>query len=155
MESKAEAASTIAEAEIAFKALQSRAASFDWVALDEIAIAEHLLEMSADEFNIQNYGGALYLANQAKGRVRTAQDRLSSMVNTSPSSGEDFFSQPLPLKVLKKSNLRSGPGLEHEVLAELEKGTLIVGMSHKGLWIQVKAPKEMTGWIYRPLVGAR
>jgi hypothetical protein len=155
MESKAEAASTIAEAEIAFKALQNRAASFDWVALDEIAIAEHLLEMSAQEFNAKNYGGALYLANQAKGRVRTAQDRLSSMANTSPSSGEDFFAQPLPLKVLKKSNLRSGPGLQHEILAQLEKGTLITGLSHKGPWIQVKAPKEMTGWIYRPLVGAR
>ena len=154
MESKAEAASTIAEAEIAFKALQNRAASFDWIALDEIAITEHLLEMSAQEFNAQNYGGALYLANQAKGRVRTAQDRLS-MANTSPPSGEDSFAQPLPLKVLKKSNLRSGPGLEHKILAELEKGTLIVGLAHKGPWIQVKAPKEMTGWVYRPLVGAR
>jgi hypothetical protein len=155
MESKAEAASTIAEAEIAFKALQNQAASFDWVALDEIAITEHLLEMSAQEFNTQNYGGALYLANQAKGRVRTAQDHLSSMANTSASPGEDSFAQPLPLKVLKKSNLRSGPGLEHEIVAELEKGTLIVGLSHKGTWIQVKAPGEMSGWIYRPLVGAR
>ncbi len=155
MESKAEAASTIAEAEIAFKALQSRAASFDWVALDEIAIAEHLLEMSAQEFNVQNYGGALYLANQAKGRVRTAQNRLSSMANTPSSSGKASFAQHLPLKVLKKSNLRSGPGLEHKVVAELEKGTFIVGLSQKGMWIQVKAPGEMTGWIYRPLVGAR
>ena len=155
IESKAEAASTIAEAEIAFKALQSRAASFDWIALDEIAIAEHLLEMSAQEFNVRNYGGALYLANQAKGRVRTAQDRLSSMENIPSSSGEASFAQHLPLKVLKKSNLRSGPGLEHEIVAELEKGTLIVGLSHKGIWIQVKAPGEMTGWIYRPLVGAR
>lgn len=155
IESKAEAASTIAEAEIAFKALQSRAASYDWVTLDEIAIAEHLLQMSSDEFNAQNYGGALYLANQAKGRVRTAQERLSSMANTSPPPGEGSFVQPLPLKVLKKSNLRSGPGLEHEIVAELEKGTLIVGLSHKGRWIQVKAPKEMTGWVYRPLVGAR
>lgn len=155
IESKAEAASTIAEAEIALKALQTRAASSDWVALDEIAIAEHLLEMSADEFNTQNYGGALYLANQAKGRVRTAQDRLDSMANTPPSSGEASFAQPLRLKVLKKSNLRSGPGLEHEIVAELEKGTLIVGMSYKGRWIQVKAPGEMTGWIYQPLVGVR
>jgi hypothetical protein len=155
MESKAEAASTIAEAEIAFKALQSRAASFDWVALDEIAIAEHLLEMSAQEFDAHNYGGALYLANQTKGRVRTAQDRLSSLANTSPSSGEASFAQPLPLKVLKKSNLRSGPGLDHEIVAELETGTLIVGLSHKGPWIQVKASGELTGWIYKPLVGAR
>jgi hypothetical protein len=155
MESKAEAASTIAEAEIALKALQNRAASSDWVALDEIAIAEHLLAMSADEFNAHNYGGALYLANQAKGRVRTAQDRLSSMANTPSSLGETAFAQPLPLKVLKKSNLRSGPGLEHKILAQLEKGTLIVGLSHKERWIQVEAPGEMTGWIYRPLVGAR
>lgn len=155
LESKAEAASTIAEAEIALKALQSRAASSDWVALDEIAIAEHLLGMSADEFNAQNYGGALYLANQAKGRVRTAQDRLSSMANTPSSLGEAAFAQPLPLKVMKRSNLRSGPGLEHEILAQLEKGTLIVGLSQKERWIQVEAPGERTGWIYRPLVGAR
>jgi hypothetical protein len=155
MESKAEAASTIAEAEIALKALQNRAASSDWVALDEIAIAEHFLGMSADEFNAQNYGGALYLANQAKGRVRTAQDRLSSLANTPSSLGETAFAQPLPLKVLKKSNLRSGPGLEHKILAQLEKGTLIVGLSHIERWIQVEAPGEMTGWIYRPLVGAR
>ena len=155
IESKAEAASTIAEAEIALKMLQSRAVSFDWLELDEIAIAEHLLEMSAEEFNTHNYGGALYLANQTKGRIRTAQERLSSMANTPPSLGEAAFAQPLPLKVLKKSNLRSGPGLEHEIVAELDKGTMIVGLSHKGRWIQVEAPGEMTGWIYRPLVGAR
>jgi hypothetical protein len=104
---------------------------------------------------VQIYGGALYLANQAKGRVRTAQDRLSSMADISPSSGEASFAQPLPLKVLKKSNLRSGPGLDHKILTELEIGTLLVGLSHKGRWIQVKAPKELTGWIYQPLVGAR
>jgi hypothetical protein len=157
MESKAEAATTIAEAEIAFKALQKQAASFDWITLDEIDISEHLLEMSAQEFNAQNYGGALYLANQAKGRVRTAQDRLNSMVNNSPGSGEGSLSfvQPLPLKVLKRSNLRSGPGLEHEIVVQLEKGTLIVGLSHSKHWIQVEAPGEITGWIYRPLVGAR
>jgi uncharacterized coiled-coil protein SlyX len=157
MESKAEAATTIAEAEVAFKALQKQAASFDWISLDEIAISEHLMEMSAQEFNAQNYGGALYLANQAKGRVRTAQESLNSMLNTSPASGEGAFSfaQPLPLKVLKRSNLRSGPGLDYKIVVELEKGTLIVGLSHRKDWIHVKAPEEMTGWIYRPLVGAR
>jgi hypothetical protein len=157
MESKAEAASTMAEAEIAFKVLQRQAASFNWISLDEIAIAQHLLEMSAQEFNVQNYGGALYLANQAKGRVRTTQDHLNSMASTSMTPGLDAYSfaQPLPLKALKRSNLRSGPGLEHAIVAQLEKGTLIIGLSQTKGWIQVEAPGDMTGWIYRPLVGAR
>ena len=154
MESKAEAASTIAEAEIAFNAIQKRAASTNWVALDEIAIAEHLLKMSAQEFDAQNYGGALYLANQTKSRVRAAQQRLSNIANIVPLAGESSFAQPVPLKVLKKSNLRIGPGLEHKILIELEKGSNVLGFAYMGSWIHVEAPEGKTGWIFQPLVGA-
>jgi hypothetical protein len=152
LESKAEAASTIAEAEIAFQALQSRAASTDWVALDEIAIAEHLLKMSTQEFDAQNYGGALYLANQTKSRVRAAQQRLSNIANIVPLAGEASFTQPVPLKVLKKSNLRIGPGLEHKILIELEKGAKVFGFAYMGSWIHVEAPEGISGWIFQTLV---
>jgi predicted RNase H-like nuclease (RuvC/YqgF family) len=152
LESKAEAASTIAEAEIAVKALQSRAASTDWVSLDEIAIAEHLLKMSAQEFDTQNYGGALYLANQTKSRVRTAQQRLNNIANIVLLDGEASFAQPVSLKVLKNSNLRIGPGLEYKILTELEKGSKVIGFAYMGSWIHVDAPEGMTGWIFQTLV---
>ena len=152
LESKAEAASTIAEAEIAFKTLQSRVATADWIAVDEIPIAEHLLKMSAQEFDTQNYGGALYLANQTKGRVRAALQRLNNIANIVPLEGEASFAQPVSLKVLKKSNLRIGPGLEHKILTELEKGTKVIGFAYMGSWIHVEAPEGISGWIFQTLV---
>lgn len=155
LESKADAASTIAEAEIALKALKSSAESTDWVALDEIAIAEHLLKMSSQEFNAKNYGGALYLANQTKARVRTAQDRMSTRANVVQFVGEVSFSQPVPLKVIKNSNLRSGPGLEYPILVELGNETPIVGLGYKGKWVHVQAPAGKTGWIIQSLVAGR
>ena len=155
LESKADAASTIAEAEIALKVLKSSAESSDWVALDEIAIAEHLLKMSSKEFNARNYGGALYLANQTKARVRTAQDRISTGTNVVPFVGEASFSQPVPLKVIKNSNLRSGPGLNFPILVELKNETQIVGLGYKGKWVHVQAPQGKTGWIIQSLVATR
>ncbi len=155
LDSKAEAATTVAEAEIALKALQSRAASNNWMALDEITVAEHLLGQSAQEFNADNYGGALYLANRTKNHVRAAQDRLSGLANLNPVAGETTFAQPVPLKVIKTSNLRAGPGLTHQIIAELQTGTRVTGFSYKGGWIHVEVAADKSGWIFQTLVSAR
>jgi hypothetical protein len=156
LESKAEAASTIAEAEIALKTLQSMADASDWVAMDEIAIAAHLLEMSTQEFDAENFGGALYLANQAKGRVRSAQNRLSSMaVQVAPFTGEAASNRPVQLKVVKNSNLRSGPGLKYTILAQLKAGTPVLGLEYKDGWIYIQVSEQRTGWIFQPLVTSR
>ncbi len=155
LDSKAEAATAVAEAEIALKALQSRAASNNWTALDEIDVAEHLLGQSVQEFNADNYGGALYLANRTKSHVRAIQDRLSGLANLNPVEGETSFAQPVPLKVIKTSNLRAGPGLTHRIIAELQTGTRVTGFSYKGGWIHVEVAADKTGWIFQTLVSAR
>ncbi len=156
LESKAEAASTIAEAEIAVTALKSQVSSSDVVLQEEMATADQLLDMSAKEFKAQNFGGALYLANQTKGQVRALQMRLSSDEKRTTLEGETPFAQPLPLKVLKdKSNLREGPGLDKKISGRLNKGALLMGHSYKDRWIRVETPEGMTGWIFQSLVGAR
>ena len=73
--SKAEAASGIAEAEIAIQTLQQAAGQ---LGTPEAAQAEQLLHMSTKAFDEQNYGGALYLANQAKNVAGAGQTRLTS-----------------------------------------------------------------------------
>ncbi len=155
LESKAEAASTIAEAEIAVKAFKGRVASADQVKLEEILIADQLLNMSTDEFKTQNFGGALYLASQAKGQVRAGHNRLSGNKEIVPVEGETSFSQPLPLKITKKSNLRAGPDLTHKILDKLEEGTLVIGYSFKGNWIRIDTQEGVVGWIFQELVDAR
>lgn len=155
LESKAEAASTIAEAEIALKALKSRVAAADQAELAEIQAAEQLLHMSTEEFKARNFGGALYLASQTKNHVRAGHDRLSGNKESIPVEGETAFTQPLPLKVNDKSNLRAGPGLTFKILSQLEKGTLVIGYSFKDRWIRIGTQEGMAGWIFQDLVGAR
>lgn len=154
LESKAEAASTLAEAEIAVNALKKRMASADEIVLDEISTAEQLLNMSVKEFKAQNYGGALYLANQTKGHVQAVQNRYDQRTQETALEGVSAFAQPLKLKVLKKSNLRGGPGLDRKIIGTLIKGTMITGYAYKGSWIRVETQEGQAGWIFHELVGA-
>lgn len=154
LESKAEAASTLAEAEIAVKALKKRGATANEVILDEISIADQLLTMSIDEFKARNFGGALYLANQAKGQVRTIQERLDKKSETTAAEGESLFAQPLNLKVIKDDcNLREGPGLNFQVVGSLNSGDAVVAFSFKGSWVRVETKEGLSGWIFQSLVG--
>ncbi len=150
VESKAEAASMMAEAEIALDTLRKRMAGQENVT--EVVQAEDLLKMSAQEFEKQNYGGALYLTSQAKGFIKAGEARVKSQENVPVRAGEVFFAVPVPLRVLTTSNVRDGPGLTFKVLFAIEKGTPLVGHSYKGQWVRVEDEEGRGGWIFRSLV---
>lgn len=155
LESKAEAASTIAEAEIAVNAMKKDAVSMDEVVMEEIAAAENLLKMSVSEFKGSNFGGALFLANQAKGQVRTLQLRRKGGLEKSPVEDKREFSSPLLLKVLTNCNLRKGPGLDNEVVGKLGKDAWVTGFAYSGRWLRVETAEGNVGWLFQPLVGPR
>jgi len=153
LESKAEVASSMAETEIALKTLKMQRT--DQEKDPSLIKAEELLKMSAQEFKKENYSGALYLVNQAKSHIKNARvppedrDKLELM------PGEVLFSLPLTLKVIKKSNVREGPGKDFKVIATLEPDTLLIGYSYKGQWIRVGGANKMNGWIFQTLVSGR
>ncbi|MGA1871109.1 MAG: SH3 domain-containing protein [bacterium] len=153
VESKAEAASNMAEAEIALEALKMRVTKQD----ENTAVlkAEQLLQLSAGEFNKENYGGSLYLTSQAKAHIRAGQLRCRGQDNGPTLNGELLFAEPLPLQVLRKSNLRDGPSLNSKVITTLDQNTLVIGYSYKDKWIRVKCEDGAKGWIFRSLVGDR
>lgn len=159
LESKAEAASEMAEAEIAIKALKTQLAG--QTRNPELIKAQELLKMSAQEFKKENYGGAVYLTSQAKGHIRAAQIRLGGREKTAPIKrlpavrGEVFFALPLPLQVLKTSNLRAKADLEAKVITTLEKGTPLIGYSYKDKWVRVMSEDGAYGWVFQTLVGGR
>ena len=159
LESKAEAASEMAEAEIAVKALKAQLAG--QARNPELIKAQELLKMSAQEFKKENYGGAVYLTSQAKGHIRAAQIRLGGREKAAPIKrlppvkGEVFFSLPLPLRVLKTSNLREQPDLEGKVITTLAIGTPLIGYSYKGQWVRVTSKDGNNGWVFQTLVGGR
>jgi hypothetical protein len=160
LESKAEAASEMAEAEIAIKALKAKLAG--QTKHPEIVKAEKLITMAVNEFQEENYGGAVYLTSQAKGHIKTAQLRLTShkkrleaRKKLSPVAGELLFVLPLQLQALKTSNLRQAPDLGSPILTTLQKGTPLIGYSHKGEWVRVLQENGTNGWIFQTLVGGR
>ncbi len=155
IESRAEAASTMAETEIAIKEIKQ------WASMGNIGSSEHLikadalLKMSTEEFKRENYGGALYLAGQAKIQVKALkagleQDRLHDQI-----SGEIPFFPPLPLKLIKRSNLRNAPDINSTIRRILDRDELVMGYSHKDEWIRVNTDFGDSGWIHQSLVDAR
>ena len=153
MESKAEAASTLAEGEIALKALRTKVAGLEKDT--DFIQAEELLKASGLELKKENFSGALYLAIQAKVIINQGQERSRGREKTSMIAGEISFSIPLPLRVVGPSKVREGPGPEFKVLFALKEGTELVGYSYKGPWVRVRAEDGRGGWIYYNLIGGR
>jgi hypothetical protein len=155
LESRAEAASNMAEAEIALKAIEAQATGRGGDR--DLSQAQQLLKMSAEEFKKENYGGALYLANQAKSLLQSGEVRpaVREKLTLTPVPGESPFEKPLPLELTKDSNLREGPGLEFKVVVTLPKGTKALGYSRKDQWVRVRDERGATGWVFETLVSAR
>jgi uncharacterized coiled-coil protein SlyX len=150
--SRAEAASGMAESEIALRSLRAGAGA---EGAPEIAQARELLQLAAAEFNKQNYGGALYLASQAKSVVGAARERLASDARGSLRPGEVLFTLPLRLQTTSRSNVREGPGASFPVLFTAEAGTRLTGYSLADRWVRVSDETGRSGWILQSLLGRR
>jgi hypothetical protein len=151
LETRAEAAAEIAEAEIALKAFHDQESTG---ARPELAKAEALVQRAAEEFGKQNFGGALYLVEQAKDQIRLGSMEPGDLPVTDSLEGEKPFAVPIPLTVTTRSNLREGPGQDFKVLTVLEQGTPITGLSSKGLWVRVEGKDGLSGWLKLNLVTA-
>ncbi len=153
LESKAEAASSLAEAEIALNTTKS--AEPDEAKDPEIIQAEQLLKMSALEFKNQNYSGTLYLTSQAKGLIQMAKERSVIREKIRVEEAPASFVLPVSLYVLKQSNVREGPGLDFKVIYTLEKNSKVVGHSYKDQWVRVTTEDGRDGWIFHALLDGR
>jgi hypothetical protein len=146
--SRAEAASAMAEADVALQSLRAAQGSRQ---LPELAQASSFVQRSTSEFNKQNYGGALYLANQAKTAATGGRARLAGG-NRTPGPGETNFAIPVRLKVANRGNVREGPGTNFSVAFSVESGAGLTGFSYTDDWVRVTDDAGRSGWIFRPLV---
>jgi len=142
VESRAEAAAQMAEAEIALETYRGR---LDGRHSPELTQAEQLLKRGNTEFDVRNFGGALYLAIQAKSNIRDGTRRLED---------ETPFAPPLTFTVRTTSNLRKGPGREFAVIDTLDTGTTVTGYGAKGSWVRVRGKDGTEGWIHQGLLNA-
>jgi TolA-binding protein len=149
--SRAEAASGMAEAEIALQSMKSAGAA----PAQEVSQVTSLVRQSSAEFNKQNYGGALYLAGQAKAIAGSSRGRTAGGSSGASRSGETPFAVPLRLKSTGRGNVREGPGTNFDVAFSLDKGTALTAYAYDDEWIRVTDEGGRSGWIIRSLVARR
>ncbi|MGH7636743.1 MAG: SH3 domain-containing protein [Gemmatimonadaceae bacterium] len=147
--SRAEAASAMAEADVA---LQTFRALDGARSLPEMSQATRLMRQSTSEFGRENYGGALYLANQAKGTTAAGTSRLSGANRGAARAGETPFAVPLRLKVATQGNVREGPGTNFTVVFEASAGESLTAYAYSDEWVRVADDAGRTGWIFRSLI---
>jgi hypothetical protein len=147
--SRAEAASGMAEAEIALQSLRAPAGARG---APEVT---SLIRLSNAEFEKQNYAGALYLASQAKGAAFAARGQFSSVDRGPLREGEAIFASPLTLQTTKRANVREGPGGDFRILFTLQAGAALTGYSHAEEWVRITDESGRDGWINQSLIGRR
>jgi hypothetical protein len=150
---RAEAASALAETEIALKsmppapALRSRDA--------DLVQARQLLKLASEEFKKQNYDGTVYLTSQVKMLIRTPSGRPVRSADTVRPDGELALSPALEMRAANRSNVREGPGPRFKVLFVVERGTGLSGIAYSGVWVRVTTGDGRAGWMHYSLVDQR
>src|SRR5205814_10717170 len=76
----------------------------------DLAQATTLLQQAGAEFAKQNYGGALYLANQAKRVAGAGRSRLGDEGRAPLRTGEVPFAVPVQLQASAPGEVRGGAG---------------------------------------------
>jgi uncharacterized protein YgiM (DUF1202 family) len=149
--SRAEAASGMAEAEVALQSLRGSASGQQ---IPEISQVQQLVRQSSAEFNKANFGGALYLAQQAKTMAAAGNSRLAGGNRAgSARPGETAFALPIRLRVENRGNVREGPGTNHAVAFEVQRGAILTGYSYADEWVRISDDSGRSGWIFRSLIG--
>lgn len=139
---RAEAASAMAEADVALQSLNHSGRD-----VQESRQVRELMKQSTAEFAKQNYGGALYLANQAKTTLLARAPRFGAAERGGKRPGETVFQVPVPLQASAPDHVRSGPGPNFAQSFSVKRGDSLTGRSYLGTWVRVSDGMGREGWL--------
>jgi hypothetical protein len=146
---RVEASAGIADAESALEALPPLTPA-------EVATeVKGLIDHAKAELAQQNYGGAVYLADQAQRAAAAAQTRFATAEERAPRAGEQPFTLPLHLQTTANANVREGPGTGFNVLFTLPAESSLLAYSATEQWLRVADDSGRRGWIHQSLIRGR
>jgi len=146
---RAEAASAMAEAEVTLQQLRGRAGQ---QAPPELRQAETALRAGSAAFDAENYGGAVYLATQAKRAATAGRGRLAETGAAPARTGERPFAVPVTLTTTTRTNLRAGPGTDTDVVVTASAGTALTAYAYAQDWLRVTLADGRGAWVHQSLV---
>ena len=151
--SQADAASYVAEVEVAMELLRSSLGATSTVPL--MVLAQRILESTAAPFAQGDYGVAMERAAQAEQLIALVARYQVRPTSRSPVPGEVPLQVAIPLKVTTDSNLRRQPLGKARVVGVLKKDSPLVAYAYKGSWMQVESEDGASGWVDQRRLGAR
>lgn len=146
---RAEAASAMAEAEVTLQQLRGRAGQ---QAPPEARQAEAALRAGGAAFDAGNYGGAVYLATQAKRAATAGRGRLAESGGPTARPGERAFAVPVPLTTTSRANLRAAPSGASELVVAVPAGTPLTAYAWVQDWLRVTMADGRSAWVHQGLV---
>ena len=150
---QADAASYIAEVEVALKALRSSLPATP--ATPMLSLAQGFLESSAAPFAQGDYGTAMDRAAQAEQLLIVVADNQAANGARARVPGEVPLHVTIPVKALADSHLRREPLPKAPVLTVLKKDSPLVAHAYKGAWMRVETEDGKSGWITQAQLAAR
>ena len=145
---RAEAASAIAEAEVTLQQLRGPAGG----QAPEVAQADAALKSASQAFDAENYGGAVYLATQAKRFATAGRGRIAETSGLATRPNEHPFALPVPLTTTSSAKLRGAPSGSAPLIATVPSGTALTAYSYEQDWLKVSTDDGKSAWVHQSLV---
>jgi hypothetical protein len=145
---QADAASYIAEVEVALGAAQSPAAQSPMLAL-----AQSFLDAAQAPFAQGDYGTAMERAAQAEQLVAAAE--RTALGPRPRVAGEVLLQVRIPLKATSESRLRREPAQGAPVVSTLPRDAAVVAHAYKDAWMRVETEDGKFGWLPQANLAAR
>lgn len=148
---QADAASYLAEVEVALKTARSSASASQSPLL---ALAQAFVDAAAAPFAQGDYAAAMDRAAQAEQLVAAAYEGTPA-ASRSRVTGEVLLQVSIPLKAKGESHLRREPQPRAPVVAAVKKDTALVAHAYKGTWMRVETESGKFGWMPQGELSAR
>jgi hypothetical protein len=149
---QADAASYLAEVEVALKA--QRAVSPP-EASPLLALAQARLDAAAAPFAQGDYVTAMDRAAQAEQLLAVVGDTQPPAAMRSRASPEVLLQVTIPLRSTVDTRLRRDPLPKAPVITIVKKDSPLVAHAYKGRWMRVETEEGRSGWIAQAELGAR
>jgi predicted GNAT family N-acyltransferase len=147
-----DAASTLAEVEVAMEALHSAKTTAPRQAMQ--IQAQRLLDAANAAYVKGDFATAVDRATQSREIIDMAMGHRSGKTSSTQRL-TITFQTPIPLRTRIDCNLRQLPRGNAAILRVLEKDSALMALAYRGGWLRIQAEDGRTGWVLNTLVEAR
>ena len=146
-----EAASKIAEVEIAINAIRQTIPDESDTTFQ--LLAQHLLDAAMAAYRQKDYSSAMNYAAQSSELVDAIANSTRKALEFQDATL--VFRIPISLLVTRTISLRADPNDHSRIIGSLEKNTPLTATAYNGNWLRVQTGDDLSGWIRSQSVDVR